>query len=201
MFEPFSLEIKIDCKNIRTGLIFNIKQNTMKKLYSGKRVMHIRSKIYALFVLILAACVPNHTGAGTAPSAAGKIVKTKSGKNVAVGSYLLYLQARQNQDFDSAVKYLKETLKSDPENRALQSEMFTLLTIEGRIDEAYPYAIKELGWSADSLLASLVVIAYHVSKNDYESAMAQIDSFPSKDENAFLFPLLEVWILFLWLPL
>ncbi len=156
--------------------------------------MHIRSKIYALFVLILAACVPNHTGAGTAPSAAGKIVKTKSGKNVAVGSYLLYLQARQNQDFDSAVKYLKETLKSDPENRALQSEMFTLLTIEGRIDEAYPYAIKELGWSADSLLASLVVIAYHVSKNDYESAMAQIDSFPSKDENAFLFPLLEVWI-------
>lgn len=180
-------------ENIRTSLIFNTKQNTMKKLYSGKMRMHIRSKIYALFVLILAACVPNHTGAGT-DSTTNEPVKAKSANPVNVASYLLYLQARQNQDFDSAVEYLEETLKDDPDNRTLQSEMFTLLTIEGRIDDAYPYALKELKAVPDSLLASLVIIAYHVSQNDYESALAQIDSFPSKEENAFLFPLLEVWI-------
>lgn len=38
------------------------------------------------------------------------------------------------------------------------------------------------------------MIAYHVSKNDFAAAQKQIDSFPAKEENAFLYPLLEVWI-------
>ena len=121
--------------------------------------MHVHSKIYALFILILAACVPHHTGAApdTPPA------ETKSEKPAAVGSYLLYLQARQDQDFDTAVRYLKEALNADPGNQALQSEMFALLTVEGRIDDAYPYALTELKAAPDSLLASLVVFAYHVS--------------------------------------
>ncbi|MGN1079315.1 MAG: hypothetical protein ACI4TE_03990 [Alphaproteobacteria bacterium] len=152
--------------------------------------MHIHSKIYALFILILAACVPHHTGAAPDMPPA----ETKSEKSAEVGSYLLYLQARQDQDFDAAVRYLKEALNADPGNRALQSEMFALLTVEGRIDDAYPYALTELKAAPDSLLASLVVIAYHVSKNDFAAAQKQIDSFPAKEENAFLYPLLEVWI-------
>lgn len=152
--------------------------------------MHIHSKIFALFVLILAACVPHHTGAAPDQPA----VEAKSGKPVATGSYLLYLQARQNQDFDTAVRYLKEALKADPDNRALQSEMFALLTVEGRIDDAYPFALTELKAAPDSLLASLVVVAYHVTKNDFDAAQKQIDAFPAKEENAFLYPLLEVWI-------
>lgn len=152
--------------------------------------MHVHSKIYALFILILAACVPHHTGAApdTPPA------ETRSEKPAAVGSYLLYLQARQDQDFDTAVRYLNEALNADPGNRALQSEMFALLTVEGRIDDAYPYALAELKAAPDSLLASLVVIAYHVSKNDFAAAQKQIDAFPAKEENAFLYPLLEVWI-------
>lgn len=152
--------------------------------------MHVHSKIYALFILILAACVPHHTGAApdTPPA------ETRSEKPAAVGSYLLYLQARQDQDFDTAVRYLNEALNADPGNRGLQSEMFALLTVEGRIDDAYPYALAELKAAPDSLLASLVIIAYHVSKNDFAAAQKQIDAFPAKEENAFLYPLLEVWI-------
>ncbi len=154
--------------------------------------MHVHSKIYALLILILAACVPHHTGAGAASDTPA--AKIKSEKPAAVGSYLLYLQARQDQDFDTAVRYLKEALDADPGNQALQSEMFALLTVEGRIDDAYPYALAELKTAPDSLLASLVVIAYHVSKNDFTAAQKQIDAFPAKEENAFLYPLLEVWI-------
>ena len=155
--------------------------------------MHIHSKLYALFILILAACVPHHTGAGAAASGT-PLAEKKAEKPAAIGSYLLYLQARQEQKFDKAVRYLKETLQADPDNRALQSEMFALLTIEGRLDDAYPYALTELKNAPDSLLASLVVIAYHVSKNDYKAAQEQIDEFPTKGENAFLYPLLEVWV-------
>lgn len=151
--------------------------------------MQMRSRIFAIFVLILAACVPhNTTGAGLAP------VKETEAKPAAVGSYLLYLQAKQDQDYDTAVRFLNASLAEDPENRMLQSEMFTMLTVEGRIDDAYPYAVSELKASPDSLLASLVVVAYHVKKGDYESALKQIESFPAKDDNAFLYPLLEVWV-------
>ncbi len=152
--------------------------------------MRVHSKIYALFFLILAACVPHHTGA--APDVPA--TEAKSVKSPAIDSYLLYLQARQDKDFDAAVRYLKKALSVDPDNRALQSEMFALLTVEGRIDDAYPYALTELKSAPDSLLASLVVIAYHVSKNDFAAAREQIDSFPAKEENAFLYPLLEVWV-------
>ena len=156
--------------------------------------MSVRSKIFTLSFLILAACVPHNTGAGSATSQKKIPVQIKTGKSIDVTNYLLYLQARQDQDFDSAVDYLKKALKSDPGNKSLESEMFTLLTVEGRIDEAYPYAKKELETDPNSLLASLVVIAYHVSKNDFDAAQKQIDEFPTKEENAFLYPLLEVWI-------
>ena len=154
--------------------------------------MHIHSKIFALFVLILTACVPNYTGAGAATETTP--AEKKSERSPKIDSYLLYLQARQDQDLSSAIRYLKEALQADPDNLALHSEMFTLLTVEGRIEDAYPYAQAELKKDPKSLLASLVIIAYHVSKDDFDSAQEQIDQFPSKEENAFLYPLLEVWI-------
>lgn len=171
-------------------LDFFKKADQNEKALIGKyKVMRMRSRLFAIFVLILAACVPhNTTGAGLAAA------KETEAKPAAVGSYLLYLQAKQDQDYDTAVRYLNASLAEDPDNRMLQSEMFTMLTVEGRIDDAYPYAVAELKSAPDSLLASLVVVAYHVKKGNYESALKQIDAFPAKEENAFLYPLLEVWV-------
>ncbi len=153
--------------------------------------MRIHSKIYALLILILAACVPHHTGA--APDAAAGKAKTVQALPAA-GDYLLYLQARQDQDFTAAAKYLQKALDADPDNRALQSEMFTLLAVDGRIAEAYPYAMKELEHAPDSLLASLVAVSYHALQNDYAAALRQLESFHGAEEDNFLFPLVEVWL-------
>ena len=148
------------------------------------------SKIFALLFLILAACVPYHTEAETSSS----VEAGKKSSPAAIGSYLLYLQAKQNQDFVTAVRYLRQSLKEDPDNRELQSEMFALLAMEGRIEEAYSYALKELKNAPDSLLASLVVVTYFASKNDFAAAQQHINAYPIKEDNAFLQPLLEVWI-------
>lgn len=153
--------------------------------------MRIHSKIYALLILILAACVPHHTGA--APDAAAGKAKTVQALPAA-GDYLLYLQARQDQDFTAAAKYLQKALDADPDNRALQSEMFALLAVDGRIAEAYPYAMKELKYAPDSLLASLVAVSYHALQNDYAAALRQLESFHGAEEDNFLFPLVEVWL-------
>lgn len=152
--------------------------------------MHSYSRFFTLLFLILAACVPYQTEA-EAPAVAGT---KKEVPSVPVGSYLLYLQAKQNRDFEAAVKYLRQSLKEDPENRTLQSEMFGLLAMEGRLDEACPYALKELKTSPDSLLASLVVVTRFISKGDFASAQQQMDAYPIKENNAFLEPLLEMWI-------
>lgn len=148
--------------------------------------MSIRTFIILSFCL-LAACVPHHTGAAVSSG------MPAAERDVPVDSYLLYLQARQNNDAKNAVEFLKRAIDADPDNKNLRSEMFALLTVEGRVDDAFPYAVGELKTSPDSLLASLVVVAYHVSKGDFAAAQRQIDAFPAKGDNAFLYPLLEVW--------
>lgn len=153
--------------------------------------MRLCSKIFALFFLILTACVPHHTEAD-APA----VVAEQKQENISlpIGSYLLYLQAKQDQNFSAAINYLQQALKEDPDNQTLNSEMFALLTMEGRIEDAYPYAQKELKAFPDSLLASLVIVTKHVSKGDFEAAQNQIKNYPIKEDNAFLQPLLELWI-------
>lgn len=151
--------------------------------------MQIRPKIFALFILILAACVPHNTEAvlTTQPS-------TEEAKPLDVGSYLMYLQAKQDQDYDTAIRYLKKAVDKDPENKALHSELFILLAVEGQVDEAFSYALEELKIAPNSLLAALIVIEQYVKKGDYAAAQKAIEDFPSKDDNVFLFPLLEVWV-------
>lgn len=145
-------------------------------------------RILALSALILAACAPQATNAVSDTS-----VKTAQNPP-AVGSYILYLQAKQDLDFPAAVNYLKAALKEDPDNKMLQTEMFSLLSVEGRPDAAYPYAKAELKKDPSSLLAALTIIAYDVRKNDYADALKHLKAFPDKTDNAFLFPLLEIWV-------
>lgn len=145
-------------------------------------------RLLALSALILTACAPQATEAVSDSS-----VQTAQ-TPPAVGSYMLYLQAKQDAKTDDAVKYLSAALKEDPDNKMLQTEMFSLLAIEGRLDEAYPYAKRELKKDASSLLAALTVIAYNAEKGDYAAALKQIKAYPDKADNAFLFPLLELWL-------
>lgn len=145
-------------------------------------------RLLALSALILAACAPQATKAVSDSSAQTEQTPP------AVGSYVLYLQAKQDAKTDDAVQYLSAALKEDPDNKMLQTEMFSLLAIEGRLDEAYPYAKKELKKDPSSLLAALTVIAYNAEKGDYAAALKQIKAYPDKADNAFLFPLLELWL-------
>lgn len=112
----------------------------------------------------------------------------------AIGPYMLYLQAKQDGDFSNAVKFLSDAVKADPDNRRLVSEMFALLTVEGRLAEAFPYAEAELKNDPDSVLAALVVVSQNVKEERYDRALAVLENFPNKRENAFLVPLLEAWV-------
>ena len=133
----------------------------------------------------------------TAPARAVLTGETKNPTKsapAAVGSYMLYLQAKQEMDYAAAINFLYDALKEDPENPSLTTEMFALLAFEGRIKEAFPFAQTELKRNPASLLPALISVAYHAKSGDYKAALKQIESYPEREENAFLFPLLEVWV-------
>lgn len=157
--------------------------------------MHIKSKIIALSFVILAACVPDKTGTSTAfahPTPSIDSVETVS--FAAFGSYMLYLQAKQDQDYDSAIRYLKQTIKQDPKNRSLIAEIVALLAIEGRVSDAAVYAKEELKLDPSSLLATLVLTVQNVKEGNYAEAERVLEVFPKRKENAFLIPLFEAWV-------
>lgn len=163
----------------------------------------MRTKAFWLFLSFLAACVPENTaGSAAFDKTEHKTVAETESKDTeelsfsadAVGPYILYLQARQDGDYEKAVSFLSATVKADPDNAALISEMLSLLALEGRTDEAMPYAQAELKNDPTSLLAALVVIVQNVKDEKYTDALAVLKDFPHKKENAFLVPLLESWV-------
>ncbi len=163
----------------------------------------MRTKAFWLFLSLLAACVPENTAGSAAfdKSEHKAAVKTENKEAEelsfsadAVGPYILYLQARQDGDYEKAVSFLSATVKADPDNAALISEMLSLLALEGRTAEAMPYAQAELKNDPSSLLAALVVIVQNVKDERYTDALAVLKDFPHKKENAFLVPLLESWV-------
>ncbi len=165
--------------------------------------MSIRLNAFLLSLFVLAACVPENTAGSaafdkTAHEAVPEEEKTDAAELSfsadAVGPYVQYLQARQEGDYKKAIDFLSETVKADPNNAALVSEMLSLLALEGRTAEAMPYAEAELKNDPSSLLASLVVIVQNVKKEKYADALAVLKDFPNKKENAFLVPLLEAWV-------
>ena len=96
----------------------------------------MRTKAFWLFLSLLAACVPENTAGSAAfdKSEHKAAVKTENKEAEelsfsadAVGSYILYLQARQDGDYEKAVSFLSATVKADPDNAALISEMLSLL--------------------------------------------------------------------------
>ena len=125
--------------------------------------MSIRLNAFLLSLFVLAACVPENTAGSaafdkTAREAVPEEEKTDAAELSfsadAVGPYVQYLQARQEGDYKKAIDFLSETVKADPNNAALVSEMLSLLALEGRTAEAMPYAEAELKNDPTSLLAS-----------------------------------------------
>ena len=81
----------------------------------------------------------------TAPARAVLTGETKNPTKsapAAVGSYMLYLQAKQEMDYAAAINFLYDALKEDSENPSLTTEMFALLAFEGRLKEAVGLFVK-----------------------------------------------------------
>lgn len=111
----------------------------------------------------------------------------------AAGSYLAGRHAQHVREPGDAADFLILALESDPANQALVERTVVLLMIEGRLDEALPYARKLQETGADTHMATLLLAVEDLRNGDEDSAGRRIASLPPSAFGTLLEPLLAAW--------
>lgn len=159
--------------------------------------MTVKSRVFAVFFSLIAACAPqgavSESGVAAKPEKTEQANAPQTDSPAVVGDYLRYLQARREQNLSDAAKYLQKVLDKDADNEIVEAEMLSTLTLQGRLHDAFPLAQKELKRDGKLLLAMLVVVANQTENKDYDGALKTLDAFPDQDVRAFLIPLLKSW--------
>ena len=110
------------------------------------------------------------------------------------GNYLAGYLAQQNQDYAQSVSFFEKTLNFDSDNEKIKTMVYTMRTLQGRIDEAIPLA-KELNkLKKPELLTDYVLIADAFKKKNYQEAQKLLDNKSDYGTDTFLKPLIKAWI-------
>ncbi len=110
------------------------------------------------------------------------------------GSYLAGYLAQQNQDYTKSLDFFEKTLDFDTNNEKIKTMVYTMRTLQGRIDEALPLA-KELNQlNRPELLTDYVLIADAFKKKDYNLAKKLLTDKADYGTDQFLKPLINAWI-------
>lgn len=110
------------------------------------------------------------------------------------GSYLSSQFARQNGDVDSAIGYLSEALKKNPDNAGLASQLLSMYVIKGDMKNALEVATRLNTLSRKDTLAELMLITELVKKNDYTGASKKLAASFEDANGQLWIPLVDEWL-------
>ncbi|MCQ2913723.1 MAG: tetratricopeptide repeat protein [Alphaproteobacteria bacterium] len=114
--------------------------------------------------------------------------------NISIDTYLLSQQAKRDLNYSEAISYLYAALQEDPNNNNLKEELFSLLSYEGRIDEAYKFSDVDDSEKKNNLLHILVSYAFELKNNHYKKALKYIDLLEKDDNVKMLAPMFRCWV-------
>ena len=109
------------------------------------------------------------------------------------GAYLAGRVAHLRQDFDTAAKYYRIALDKDKENVSLNHTVYVILTSLGHIDEAVPYAQREIETQHRELLAPMVVAIKEFTDGNYAAAREEVSTIEGRVHKDFINPLISAW--------
>ena len=113
-----------------------------------------------------------------------------------LGDYLAGRHAQNIKDHGSAVVFYKSALRGDKDNLNIQTNIFSILISEGRIEEAIPLAEKLIGSGARSdNLATMLLTLQDARQKKYKEALKRLANLPDDGVNVFSAPLLKAWLL------
>ena len=113
-----------------------------------------------------------------------------------IGSYLAGRYAHARGDYAAAAQHLQRVLSNDPGNPSLLRRTVSLLSAEGRIDDAAELAQSLVEIDGQARLAPFVLGLRDARNGDYENALQRIDTMDRDGVYALLVPLAEGWLHF-----
>ena len=109
------------------------------------------------------------------------------------GAYLAGRVAHSRHDLNAAADYYMLAEESAPENQMLSSQLYVILTSQGRIEEAAKYADKVLEKKDGSLMIYTVKATYEIKQQNYEKALENVSKSNNPFAKVILNPLLNAW--------
>ncbi|MBI5163006.1 MAG: tetratricopeptide repeat protein [Magnetospirillum sp.] len=142
----------------------------------------------AALMAAMAGCTPHEDTAAKLPLDGSAI----AGRS-ALGAFLAGRYAQASGDTQAAAEFYLQALDHDAENGELAARAFTLLVVEGRLEEAMPLADRLLAFDADAPVPLLVSGIREARDGRWAEAEKRFDALPKRGVNTFLAPLLTAW--------
>ncbi len=115
------------------------------------------------------------------------------GTNSLYGPYLAARVAHMRQDFDDAAEYYKIVMQKDPGNARINRSVYLILSALGQIDNAAPYAQKEIDSGEKKSLAPLIIALNNFTDGKYEQARKQMSALNEPAYKTIINPLFNAW--------
>ena len=147
--------------------------------------------VAAAAVMVFNSCVNRQSESLTESHSA--LPQINSGKAQSYGPYVAGRVAHLRKDFNTAANYYMEALKTDPDNRELLTNVYLILTSQGRIDEAAKYAKQAIELGDKNSFAQIIIAAYQLKKQEYVSVQQTLNKTEGPIYKEFINPLLSAW--------
>lgn len=122
------------------------------------------------------------------------VLKAKKEKEVdSYMPYLIAVQAKQTNDYETAAEYFKEAYEKNPDSELLRSELMLSSTILGKVEDAIPLAEEVIKKENNDLLSTMIAFTGRLMKDDYKGALSVLRSFSRKVDIQAIYPIFEFW--------
>jgi tetratricopeptide (TPR) repeat protein len=132
------------------------------------------------------------------PSAVPPAPASHSLNSPSFGSYLSGRFAESQGDTDHGTKFLRDSLKRDPNNKDMLASLYRMLILSGQIEEALPIAAKLAGTKVvedgSEFSPEMLLAVEEGKKGRFAEAAKHLESVPKAGFNNLLVPLLQVWL-------
>ena len=109
------------------------------------------------------------------------------------GSYVAGRVAHLRKDFNSAADFYIQTLKKDPQNKELLTNVYLILTSQGRISEAAVYAQQAVDAGDKNNFAYIIIAANQFKLKQYAEVRKTLSKTDGKIYEEFINPLISAW--------
>lgn len=112
--------------------------------------------------------------------------------NADLGSYLAGVMARSDRNIDAASYYYAKALDKDPQNTALQSDVYLISAFAGQTDEFIRLA-QVMQTHPHEMFARVTLVTEDMKQGWYQEVLAATQKPTHKEMDALIFPIARAW--------